>query len=328
MVSRTEVTRSHTAVPVVQRVSWGAIVAGFLVAFGLQFMLEMLGLSIGASLFEAEADNGIGTGAVIWLATSLLLSLFAGGYTAARLSGLIDEVDGMLHGIATWALVVLVNLLVLAFGASSVIGGVTSFVGSAAQGGSSFVSQFAPSVSEALPDDLAADLQQVIDQQEGALEAILNDATNTIVVDGDNELTTQEVRTAVRRFVIGNENLTEEERQAARQEAIDALAANTELSESEVEQQLDEWQQSYQQFADRAAAAAEEAAERAQEITATVAGILFAVLFVSAVAAGMGGWIGTQEYAPRVEEDEVVHRDSRDTRDVGDVGDAATTGDY
>jgi len=305
--TQNEVMASHSAVPLLQNVSWGAILAGFFVAFGVQFTLEMLGLAIGATAFDAEATNGIGTGAVIWLAGSALLSLFAGGYTAARLSGQVDSTDGLLHGLATWALIVLINMIVLTFGATRLVGGITSFVGNVAQGGSEVATQLAPAAAEALPNNVGQEVQQAIGQQDAALEAILADLTNEVsAVDGNTELQAQEVRAAVTNFLVGSSTLSDQELQAARQEAVDALAANTTLSESEIQTQLDELQQSYQAFVDRAQAAIDQAADATAEAAASTGGILFAALFVGAVAAGMGGVVGTRKMLPSAEVERVA----------------------
>jgi hypothetical protein len=66
-----------------RRTSWGAILAGVVLALVVQIALNMLGLSIGASTINpiSEADPiepALGTAALMWIGGTILLSLFAG----------------------------------------------------------------------------------------------------------------------------------------------------------------------------------------------------------------------------------------------------------
>ncbi len=56
----------------------------------VQLWLSLLGLGIGLGTIdpteEANPLRGLGTGAIVWWAISMLLSLFADGYVAGRLA--------------------------------------------------------------------------------------------------------------------------------------------------------------------------------------------------------------------------------------------------
>jgi hypothetical protein len=65
-----------------RRVSWQAILSGVVVAIILQLALNLLGLSIGASTSDPLHEQDplqveFAAGVVIWLAASVLVSLFA-----------------------------------------------------------------------------------------------------------------------------------------------------------------------------------------------------------------------------------------------------------
>ena len=67
------------------RVPWGPIIAGVLVAIVTFLLLTILGFALGASVLDpANTAGEIGTWAAIWGAISAILSFFIGGWIAAR----------------------------------------------------------------------------------------------------------------------------------------------------------------------------------------------------------------------------------------------------
>jgi hypothetical protein len=137
------------------RISWGAIFAGALVALAMQLVLALIGAAIGlATLDPARGDSPsgrtLGMGAAIWLVISSLISLFVGGSVAGRLGGTFN---GWLHGLAPWATVTTLTLVLLATAAGGLIG--------AASG----LGDFAVSNSDKISrTQLPPALQQQIDQ--------------------------------------------------------------------------------------------------------------------------------------------------------------------
>ena len=85
------------------RVSWGAIIAGAVVALAIGLMLNTLGVAVGATAVDAvgrdtPSATTFGIGAGLWLLVSNLIGLAVGGYVAGRLSGTADNTDAILHG--------------------------------------------------------------------------------------------------------------------------------------------------------------------------------------------------------------------------------------
>jgi hypothetical protein len=114
------------------RISWGAILAGAIIALATQLVLTLIGTAAGlATLNLATGQNPsgvtLGIGAGVWLVISSLVSLFLGGYIAGRLGGTFN---GWLHGLATWATVAMLTILLLTTAAGGLIGtasGLASF---------------------------------------------------------------------------------------------------------------------------------------------------------------------------------------------------------
>ncbi|TXD38976.1 hypothetical protein FRC98_00820 [Lujinxingia vulgaris] len=119
----------------ISQISWGAIVAGVFVTFVVLTLLNVLGLAIGAVVFDAYQPNQggeLGLGAAIWWTVSALLALFAGGWVTGRMSGVHHRQESLLHGIVTWAVTVTALLLAVSTVFGQLVGGAFGFLGSTA----------------------------------------------------------------------------------------------------------------------------------------------------------------------------------------------------
>lgn len=124
------------------KVSWGGIFGGVLVALGLLMLLTSLGLAIGLTAVDPGETEGstIGTGAGIWGALSLLVSLFIGGLAATRIGAITDRTTSFFEGALVWVVSVLLiayfttsGFTALAGGAFRIVGGATQTIGQAVQ---------------------------------------------------------------------------------------------------------------------------------------------------------------------------------------------------
>ena len=94
------------------RVSWGGVFGGVLTAVGLLMLLTALGVAVGISAAqpgETEAST-LGTGAGIWGAVALLVSLFLGGLVSTRIGAITDGTTGFFEGALVWVVSVLLML--------------------------------------------------------------------------------------------------------------------------------------------------------------------------------------------------------------------------
>ena len=106
-------------------ISWGAVIAGVVVAVALGALLNMLGLAIGATAANPwTMDSGdakaFTLGGGLWLAFSSAVALQVGAFIAARAAKYPDHHKGLFQGLAVWGVA-----FVLAFaGIGSSVGGV------------------------------------------------------------------------------------------------------------------------------------------------------------------------------------------------------------
>ncbi|MGF1505309.1 MAG: hypothetical protein ACFB51_09325 [Anaerolineae bacterium] len=118
---------------VLDRISWGAILAGTLIAFATELVFYLAGLTLGAAVIEPKRHDGpdvqtVTTGAVLWGAISTLFALFIGGWTAAHFAGIPTVLDGVLHGLMAWALLTLITVIGLVTGAGSIVSGTGTLI--------------------------------------------------------------------------------------------------------------------------------------------------------------------------------------------------------
>ncbi|NJQ98261.1 MAG: hypothetical protein HC784_12975, partial [Hydrococcus sp. CSU_1_8] len=116
------------------RVRWGPILAGLVVALSSQLILSSLGAAIGLSGLAGSGaprsnaeDVGLGIG--IWSIISLLISLFIGGWVTARACGPMNRSTGLLNGAILWATTLAISAWLLASGVTGAFGILASNAG-------------------------------------------------------------------------------------------------------------------------------------------------------------------------------------------------------
>lgn len=303
-----------------RRISWGAILAGVVIALMTMFALNMLGISIGAASInpfnEAEpVPSSLDTAAMIWFAASNLIALFAGGLVAARMAGLHDQMDGVLHGLVTWAVTTLVTIFFLTTSVGSILNTLTNAV-------SQTLSTAGQAISEVSPE-----VAQAIDVQNSTLQGIQNEVASLLLPAGTtnqttdpaattdtqtnqaangtttaNNMTVQQVQVnaAIRDFLnIGEPTDTDRDNLAS------VLAENTNMSQQEARATVDRWEQAYIQVRSDAEETLQRVSDQVADAVAVFAGAAFAAMVIGAFAAGAGGVVGT-EVLKREEEAEVT----------------------
>lgn len=122
MAQMAEVVTAHAGVAVVEypRMSWGAIIAGWLVATGVASVMYIGGLAIGFSVLDphdtAAVARGIGVGTCLWLVLTWVVALFLGGLFASWAEGRDDPTMGAVQGVTVWGLSIVASGLLLAIG--------------------------------------------------------------------------------------------------------------------------------------------------------------------------------------------------------------------
>jgi hypothetical protein len=107
------------------RISWGALLAGLVTAVVLQILFTTLGMAVGLSTLAVDPnlDRSVGVGAGIWWLITGLISLFAAGWVAARVAGIPDREDAMIHGFVTWGLATLFGAFIVTSTVGTLVGG-------------------------------------------------------------------------------------------------------------------------------------------------------------------------------------------------------------
>jgi len=269
------------------RISWGAVLAGAVVAVATTLLLSLLGAAIGAGsihpLDTSSTDVArYGAGAAIWQIINLAISMAFGGYVAARLSGTHSHLDGELHGVTMWGVAVLLGSVLLAHAVSGLVGMV-------AQGAGSVVSRVvgdagvsgAGAVSGLLPQE--TNPQAVIDRLRLSLGSSGDPTTM------NHEQIGAEIAAIVRSSLL-NGSVSE----ADRPRLVALVAAQSGVTKDEAAHRVTRMENdvkaSLAQVEQRARAAADDVAHNA----ATAARALFTALVVGLLAALAGAWIGTR----------------------------------
>jgi hypothetical protein len=340
-VSRTQpvvASTTTTAIPaMIKRISWGAVFAGVVVAFIAMITLNLLGVSIGAASIdpatEVDPAAGVGTGAIIWVAASNLLALFAGGYVAGRMAGIPDNTDGVLHGLLVFA----VSTLILLFSLTTTVGNALSGLGRVLGQGLSVAAQgaevVAPEVAEALErQDIS--LQGIREELGGLIAANTANATGANVQQSTTTTTSPDATgtdttgtdtagtegaapstdlLAGQPTIGMSTNPTAGERELnlvvgrmlrmgidgvtpeERQEVVTMLSERTGISPQDAQATVDRWEAQYAEIRTEAEAVARRVGDDLAETIAAAAGIAFAAMVIGMFAAGSGGLVGSPE---------------------------------
>jgi hypothetical protein len=116
--------------PVVEyhdRVRWGPILAGLVIALSTQLVLSGLGAAIGLSSIansgapRSNADD-VGSAVGIWAIISLLIALFLGGWVTSRACGPLNRNMALLNGAILWATTLAISAWLLSSGVSGAFG--------------------------------------------------------------------------------------------------------------------------------------------------------------------------------------------------------------
>lgn len=128
--------------PAVTRISWSAVLAGAIVALAIHSALSILGIGIGLNAVDPHNREhpikGVPTMLLIWMFVAGLISLFAGGWVAGRMSG-TAVYDSTIHGVITWSLATVLLAILAGTSAGYLIGGTFRLLGAGVSAAGSVV---------------------------------------------------------------------------------------------------------------------------------------------------------------------------------------------
>ena len=270
----------------IKRMSWGAVLAGAVVALSVQLLLSLLGIGIGLATVDpaagdtpAAASFGIASG--VFYAIVTLLSLFAGGWVAGRLAGMPVRTDGLLHGVVTWGVAMLLLLYVVTTTVGALVSGALGMVSSTLETAAQGVQAAAGGAAQS---DIGEEALSSIQQQ---AEQLLGQAQQATGAQDTSELLEQVM-------TIAQGGVSDQERQ----QIVDRIVQQTGVTREEAEAQMQQLQTQYEE----ARAAAEEQARAAAQATSEAisqgAFWSFVALLLGAIAAAVGGLLGTPRDLP------------------------------
>jgi hypothetical protein len=255
----------------INKVSWGAVLAGVVTGLVAQLVLNMIGIGIGASTLDPmtgdnPAVSSFSIGAGIWWALSGIVAAFIGGYVASRLSGQPKASTGGWHGLTSWAMTTLVIFYLLSTAVGGLVGGAFNTVSDALGGLGRTATSVAQTAAPALANstDPFASIEQSLRGSTGNDPAALRDTAIA----------------SMRALVTGNQAQAND----AREQAAQALARSQNIPVEEVRTRVAGYEKQYRETADRADTAAEAVSRGA--LLASLA------LLLGALAAWFGGRLG------------------------------------
>jgi hypothetical protein len=274
-----------------RRISWGAVLAGAVIVIAVHLSLSLLGLGIGLSTVDPTAGDtpeatSLGLGAGIWWVVSNLIALVIGGYVAARLSGMPLRGDGIIHGVLTWAVTLLITIYLLTTGVGNLVGGAFNVVGNA-------VSTVGQGVAQAVPPALEASGVSPEQIQQRADELLRPEQPGQLNPDQAR----RELTDALRQMVTGSE----QEAAQARQRATELIAQRAGISPEQANQRIEQMTAEVKRRADEAKAQATQAADATAKAASSASIWAFVAFVLGAAAGAWGGYLGTRNrYEPAV----------------------------
>ena len=313
----------------VRRISWGAVLAGTLIALMILLLINLLGVGLGLESIDpaTEADPlaGVGTGLSITVIIANLLALFFGGWAAGRLAGNPRTTEGVLHGILVWGLLTLLTFWLLTTAAGRLVSGAASAVGQGLSLVGQGVSAVAPDAAAAVENALSAQgvsLQSIrqeaqgllnnvgaatggagiagadIVEGEGSVQETVGDAAQNVETTAQDiaqnpQAASAEIDQLLNQLTASGESLADS---ANRQDLVEALVANTDLSQAEAEARVDNWISTLQN-ADVNLQGARQELEQAAQNTSDALGRAalwaFVGLLAGALIAAIGAAVGS-----------------------------------
>lgn len=277
------------------RLSWGSVFAGVVIAVAVQLVLGILGAGIGLTMVDpvegttpGAAGFGIGAG-LYWLITTIV-ALGAGGYAAARVAGVHERFDALVHGLVVWGVTLILTLYLLTSAVGGIIGGAFRTVGAVAGTAGSAVgaaASVAPVAASAAGVD-AGDVKDAARDVRSEAAAYLSDAPND-PAQMTPEQAQAEIAKQLPALARGGA-----EGQQAESRIVDVVAAQRKISRPEAQAQVTRAKAQFVQTKNEAVATAKSATDKAAGAAAGTSFILVLALLVGAAAAGFGATAATR----------------------------------
>jgi len=303
-----------------KRISWGAILAGVVVALVTQLLLSILGIGIGASTIDPVTEQnpavGIGIGAGIWFFINILIALFAGGWVAGRLAGVPRKTDGTLHGVLTWGVTTLVTFFIITTAVGAIIGGAAGVLGKGLSLAGEGIGAVAPQIAKVANAQFSIDTSAIKEEAMqllrqtgkpalqpdalvGQVDSLKQSATGSAKDAAQNPQSAEaELTGLIDRITAKGPKVVDA---ADRDALINVLVARTDMNRSEAATTVARWEKTYEQLVEQYEETKVEVMMKTREVTgAAASGIsttaiwTFIIFLMGGIAAAFGGAVGTK----------------------------------
>ncbi len=270
------------------RLSWGAAFAGVVIAVAVQLVLGILGTGIGLSMVDpvegtTPGATGFGIGAGIYWLITTILALGLGGYAAARVSGVTERFDALVHGLVVWGVTLILTLYLLTSAVGGIIGGAFRTVGAVAGAAGSTVGAAAPKAAE------IAGIDNGDVRQEAA--KYLSDAPSDPA-----QMTPEQAQAEIAKQLPALARGGAEGAQAEGR-IVDIVAAQRKISRPEAQAQVDRAKADFVKAKNDTVQTAKSAADSAAGAAAGTSFVIVLALVIGAAASAFGAAAGTRRRA-------------------------------
>jgi hypothetical protein len=279
------------------RLSWGAILGGVFIALVTALVLSVLGVAIGAGtvdpLKEQHPLKGLGIGTTFWLLVTGLTSSFFGAWVAGRFSGSRSGSDGAIHGLVTWGATTICMGLLVSTAIGNLLTGTANLFGKAVsatgQAGAAVATQGAQAGVNW--DSIKQEIQEKFPQAGRALAP--TGRTNAQESTGTNSST--EARQSPQALAVLTKMFSKGGAAAApaeREQAINIIASEQNVTREEATSMVDDWDRKYQQAKAQTEQKVREAGDATARGVSRGAFGSFVLLILCGIAAFIGGRVG------------------------------------
>ena len=281
-----------TTLPATKRISWGAIFAGVVIAVAIQLVLGILGTGIGLTMVDpvegttpCAAGFGIGAG-IYWLITTIV-ALGAGGYAAARVAGVTERFDALIHGLVVWGVTLILTLYLLTSAVGGIIGGAFRTVGTVASAAGSTVGAVG-SVAPQAAQAAGVDVKDVAGDVRQEASNYLSDAPSDPAA-----MTPEQAQAEIARQLPALAR-GGQDGQRAESRIVDIVAAQRKIGRPEAQAQVTQAKSDFQATKDEAIETAKSATDTAAGAAAGTSFVLVLALLIGAAAAAFGATAATR----------------------------------
>ncbi len=281
------------------RISWGAVIAGLMAAIALETLFMMLGSGLDFAIYNPLSDHNsitsLGTGAAVIQGVSAVISLWFGGWVSGRFAPVtLTRGNGVLHGFTVWTTGTVAGILLVAVGASVAMTGLSKVAGE----GMSLAGKVTETAGDAAAELTSVGLRQPAEMFKSFSDEALPGSAADRNNPGVSIRAQREVGMAVVRYFNANTVTETTEHRATLKSALMEYGA---LSDQAAETMIQDWTRSYENFKTDIAAfkqnaemKARAAAEKSAEVLSALSIAYFVAFALGAFAACMGGAAGAR----------------------------------